>query len=181
MEIRKLIKGCKEADPKAQRMLLDKYSSLLFSVGLRYARDRSEAKDILHESWVNIFNGIVKYNHEGKLEGWMCRIVINVALRKRQNFHARTAVYDGTFYDDIEEVPEALSQLQYDDLLRIVNKLPDGCREVFKMAAIDGLKHKDIADILDIQEGTSRAHLTRAKKKLREMLTQLDKLETYEK
>lgn len=179
MENTRLIKGCKDAEPKAQRQLLEKYSRLLFSVALRYSIDRSEAKDILQESWINIFKGILKYNHEGKLEGWMSRVVINVALRKKQNFHARTAVYDGTFYEDVSEAPEALSQLQYDDLLRIVNQLPDGCREVFKMASIDGLKHKEIGEILGIEESTSRAHLTRAKKKLRDILTQLEKVETY--
>ncbi|MFT4534829.1 MAG: RNA polymerase sigma-70 factor (ECF subfamily) [Saprospiraceae bacterium] len=179
MENTKLIKGCKEADSKAQRQLLDKFSGLLLSVALRYSRDRSEAKDILQESWINIFKGILKYNHEGKLEGWMSRIVINVALRKKQNFHSRSAVYDGTFYEDVSELPEALSQLQYDDLLRIVNQLPDGCREVFKMASIDGLKHKEIGEMLGIEESTSRAHLTRAKKKLRDILAQLEKVETY--
>ena len=179
MENIKLIKGCKDADPKVQRQLLEKYSGLLFSVALRYSIDRSEAKDILQESWINIFKGIIKYNHEGKLEGWMSRIVINVALRKKQNFHARTAIYNDTFYKELSEAPEALSQLHYDDLLRVVNQLPDGCREVFKMASIDGLKHKEIGLILGIEESTSRAHLTRAKKKLRDILAQLEKVETY--
>ena len=179
MDNTKLIKRCKDADPKAQRQLLDRYSGLLFSVALRYAKDRSEAKDILQESWINIFRGICNYRHEGKLEGWLCRVVINVALRKKQSFHERTAVYDGTFYDELSEQPEAIKHLQYDDLLRIVNQLPDGSREVFKMATIDGLKHKEIGAILGIEESTSRAHLTRAKKKLRIILAQLDKVETY--
>ena len=179
MENVKLINGCKEAVPKAQRQLLEKYTGLLFSVALRYSTDRAEAKDILQESWINIFNGILKYNHEGKLEGWMTRIVINVALRKKQNFHARSAVYNGTFYENVSEEPEILSLLQYDDLLRIVNQLPVGCREVFKMSSIDGLKHKEIGEILGIEESTSRAHLTRAKKKLRDILARLEKVETY--
>lgn len=179
MQSDKLIEGCKNADPKAQRLLLERYSGLLFSVALRYSVDRAEAKDFLQESWINIFNGIANYRHEGKLEGWMSRIVINVALRKKQNFHKRTAVYGDTFYDDVTEEPAALNQLQYDDLLRIVNQLPDGCREVFKMASIDGLKHKEIGEILNIEESTSRSHLTRAKRKLRELIDQLEKEETY--
>lgn len=179
MENEQLVNGCKDADSRAQRMLLDKFSGLLFSVALRYAKDRSEAKDILQESWINIFNGILNYKHEGKLEGWLCRIVINVALRKKQNIYARKAVFDGHFYEDISEAPEVLSRLQYDDLLRIVNQLPDGCREVFKMASIDGLKHKEIGEILGIQESTSRTQLTRAKRKLRDIIAQLEKSEIY--
>jgi len=179
MEKIDLIEGCKEAKPNAQRQLLERYSGLLFNVALRYSKDRSEAKDILQESWINIFKGILKYKHEGRLEGWMSRVVINVALRKKQTFHARTAIYDGAFYEDVSERPEAIDQLQYDDLLRIVNQLPDGCREVFKMAAIDGLKHKEIGKLLGIEESSSRAHLTRAKKKLRDILAQLEKVETY--
>lgn len=179
MQNDELIKGCKNADPKAQRFLLDRYSALLFSIALRYSVDRAEAKDILQESWINIFRGIGRYNELGKFEGWMKRIVINVALRKRQNFHSKNAVYGDTFYDDISEEPLAISQLQYDDLLRLINQLPDGCREVFKMASIDGLKHKEIGEILDIEESTSRAHLTKAKKKLRVLIDQLEKEETY--
>jgi len=179
MQNDKLIKGCQNADPKAQRMLLETYSGLLFSVALRYSVDRSEAKDILQESWINIFNGILKYRSEGKLEGWMTRIVINVALRKKQNFHKKNAVYVETFYDEISEDPRALDQLQYDDLLRLVNQLPDVSREVFKMASIDGLKHKEIGRILGIEESTSRTHLTRAKNRLRKLIDQLEKEETY--
>ena len=89
------------------------------------------------------------------------------------------AVYTETFYEAPSEEPNALSELHYDDLLRLVNQLPEVSREVFKMTVIDGLKHKEIAEILKIQESTSRAHLTRAKKKLQELIRNLDKVEFY--
>ncbi len=179
MEISKLIKKCKSADPAAQKILFDKYTGLMYSVALRYSTDRSEAKDIIQEAWIKIFNGIVKYREEGKLEGWMTRIVINTALRKRENFHKRSFTYVDTFFDDPVENPAALNKLKYDDLLKLVNQLPETCREVFKMAAIDGLKHNDIAKLLNINASTSRTHLTRAKRKLQTIIAKLKQIETY--
>lgn len=174
MNDEELIHGCKEASPNAQRGLLEKYTGLLYSVALRYAVDRSDAQDILQESWIKIFNGILKYKEEGRLTGWMTRIVINTALRKKQGFHSRTAVYVEVFNEDPMISPLALDKLHYDDLLKIVNMLPEMGREVFKMSAIDGLKHKEIAEILQIEESTSRAHLTRSRKKLQELVNNTD-------
>ena len=84
-----------------------------------------------------------------------------------------------SFYDLPSEEPEAIDELQYDDLLKLVNQLPNVSREVFKLAAIDGLKHKEIGELLGIQESTSRAHLVRAKRKLQELIDDLDKVEYY--
>lgn len=179
MEINELIQACKRGEVRAQRSLLDRYSPMLYSISLRYAIDRSHAKDILQDAWINIFKGLVKYRHEGKLEGWMSRIVINTALRKLRSEEWQKAIVEDSFFDAPTEEPRALQDLQYDDLLRLVNQLPDVSREVFKMAAIDGLKHKEIGDILNIKESTSRAHLTRARRKLQELITDLDKVEYY--
>lgn len=179
MELTKLIEGCKQGEANAQRMLLDRYTPLLYNISLRYAVDRAQAKDILQDSWVNIFNGILKYTHEGKLEGWMSRIVINRALRKLDSKENRNAVYTDTFLESPSVEPSAIDEMQYDDLMKLVNQLPEISREVFKMAAIDGLKHKEIAEIIGIKESTSRAHLTRARKKLQELIRDYDKVEFY--
>ena len=179
MQATNLIDKCKRGDSSAQRAFLEKYTPLLYNVALRYAIDRSQAKDILQDSWIRIFNGLEKYKDEGKLEAWLTRIVINVAYRKFSSKEMKQAVYTDTFFDTAVEQPAILSELHYDDLLRLVNQLPDICREVFKMAVIDDLKHKEIAEIMKIKESTSRAHLTRAKKKLRELIQDYDKVEYY--
>ncbi len=181
MEVTKLVEGCKRGEALSQRKLLDKYTPLLYNISLRYAVDRAQAKDILQDSWINIFNGFLNYRHEGKLEGWMSRIVINTALRKLNSKEMKQSVYTNTFFDPPIEEPTALNELQYDDLLRLVNQLPEVSREVFKMAVIDGLKHKEIAELIRIQESTSRAHLTRAKRKLQELIRDYDKVEFYGK
>ncbi len=179
MQISKIIEGCKRGEALSQRKLLDKYTPLLYNISLRYAVDRAQAKDILQDSWVKIFNGILKYKHEGKLEGWMSRIVINVAIRKLDSREIKQSVFTDTFYDPPTEEPTALNELHYDDLLRLVNQLPEVSREVFKMSVIDGFKHKEIAELLGIKESTSRAHLTRARSKLKEIIRDLDKVEYY--
>jgi len=179
MEVTKIIEGCKRGEALSQRKLLDAYTPLLYNISLRYAVDRAQAKDILQDSWINIFNGILKYKHEGRLEGWMSRIVINIALRKLNSKERKQAVYTDTFFDPPSEEPTAITELQYDDLLRLVNQLPPISRDVFKMSVIDGLKHREISEIIGIQESTSRAHLTRAKKKLQELIRDHDKVEFY--
>ncbi|MDF1697200.1 MAG: sigma-70 family RNA polymerase sigma factor [Saprospiraceae bacterium] len=179
MQVAELIKGCKRGESGAQRQLLEYYTPLLFSIALRYAVDRAQAKDILQDAWIKIFNGIIRYTHEGRLEGWMSKIVIHTALRKLDSNEMKRSVYLGTFFDPPKEDAKVLQELQYDDLLRIVNQLPPLLREIFKMHVIDGLKHKEIAELMDIQESTSRAHLTRAKKKLQELIRNHDKVEFY--
>ena len=180
MEIIQIIKGCQKGNAQAQRELLEHFSPMLYNVALRYAVDRSQAKDILQDAWINIFNGIQKYKHEGKLEGWMSRIVIHVALRKLDSSEMKRSVYTDTFYNPPKEDAKALQELHYDDLLRIVNQLPPLLCEVFKMSAIDGMRHKEIAELMQINESTSRAHLTRARKKLQELIHNHDRINSYE-
>ncbi|MEE9437617.1 MAG: sigma-70 family RNA polymerase sigma factor [Saprospiraceae bacterium] len=175
-----LIQECKQSNPQAQRELINSYSALLYNVALRYAVDREDAKDIIQEAWIKIFNNIKKYKEEGKFEAWLTRIVINTALRKKNSFQSRSHIYVESFFDAPSVEPRALENLKYDDLIKIVNQIPEVSREVFKMAAIDGLRHKEIADILNIKESTSRAHLTRAKQALRSLIVQLEKVKIYE-
>jgi len=177
MDLRKLIHQCQKDDRKAQRRLLDTYSGLLYNVALRYAVDRAEAKDILQDAWVKIFKGLTKYNEEGKIEGWMSRIVINTALRNKGGFEKRSAVYVDTFHEPPTIKAAAIEQLQYDDLLRLVNQLKDPDRKVFKLVCIDGWKHKEVGELLNIEESTSRAHLARARAKLREVIKQVNAIE----
>jgi len=123
--------------------------------------------------------GIPNYEEQGNFEAWIKRIIINVALRKQQGLEKKNAMYVDTFYDEPVIEPEAIESLRYDDLLRLVNQLPDISREVFKMAAIDGMAHKDIGNLLGIEASTSRAHLTRAKRKLQELILKSEHVKHY--
>lgn len=167
------IEGCKAGDSKAQRSLYDTYSRKMMGVCMRYCgNDRDTAMDLLQEGFVRIFTGIKSYDGRGSLEGWIRKVVVNVALDYiRTNDLLRNT-------EDIELVVEqdidssAIDDISANELMELIAELPDGFRTVFNMFVIEGYSHKEIADKLGITESTSRSQLTRAKqllqKKLRE-------------
>jgi len=141
---------------------------------MSYAGDRTMAQDILQESFIKIFNKIKEFKSEGSLEGWLRRIVANTAidhLRQKQ----RTQDYISDREEIKEESKEAdgLENLQTQDILKQVSKLPDGARLVFNLYALEGYTHKEIAQKLNITEGTSKSQFNRARKLL---MTWLNKL-----
>lgn len=163
-----IIKGCQKANPRSQRALFDMFNKKLYGVAVNYMHDRENAKEVLQESWIQIFNSINTYTDEGLLEGWLKTIVIRVCW-KTIRMH-RTVVS----IEDYQEVTrESMSDQIYDkmtceELLGLVKFIPVNSRTVFTMYVIDQYSHKEIAQSLDIEVSTSRAHLSRARKLLRE-------------
>jgi RNA polymerase sigma-70 factor (ECF subfamily) len=139
-----------------------------------------EAEDILQESFIKVFNHINKFRGESRLEYWIKRIVVNTALN-----HRRSKLYMYPMVD-VEEVnkqmdyEQILSRFNYEELLNMIRELPSGCRIVFNMFAIEGYSHKEIAEMLDISEGTSKSQYFRAKKLLQNKLSE-DQVKNYEK
>ncbi len=167
-----LIKGCVKNDRKAQKALFDKYASVLLGVCARYAHDIAEAEDILQEGFVKIYTRIKQYSGSGSFEGWMKRVMVNTALSHlRQNAKH-------FYHQDVTEISENKinDDTNYDadfsekEILSIVNKLPDGFRVVFNLYAIEGYKHKEIAEMLGIDIGTSKSQYSRAKKIIQKQL-----------
>jgi len=146
----------------------------MYGICLSYAGDRDMAQDILQESYIKIFKRIKDFKQEGSLEGWIRRIVSNTAidhLRKQQRIQK--------YISDKEEIKEnsyesdALQNLQTEDVLDQVGRLPEGARVVFNLYALEGYTHKEIAKKLNITEGTSKSQFNRARKLL---MTWLNKL-----
>lgn len=171
MKLSTIIQGCQNNDPQCERLLVEHFAAILFTVSRRYSRSREEAEDVLQDAFVKIFENIQKYQPErGSLEGWMRRIVIRTALRDyRRKFPP---------LEKIEVVKEQLSsseisiidKLEEEDLLAIIAQLPDGYRQVFNLYVIDGYSHKEVGKMLGLSESTSRSQLTRAKRLLRQKL-----------
>jgi RNA polymerase sigma-70 factor (ECF subfamily) len=178
-----IIEGCKKRSRKAQKMLFDTYSSVLFPICMRYSKNKQEAEDILQESFIKIFSSIDQFADEGSFVGWLKKIVVNTAissLKQDYKYFFHENVDDFSNDDDYDSVePEFDYSLQ--DLLKIINELPEGYRIIFNMAVIEEYKHKDIADILDIDIGTSKSQLSRAKKMLQKRLTELNEKRILEK
>ena len=164
-EAEKIIKGCLSGDRRDQELLYRRYSPKFYAVSLQYSADTDEARDILQESFIKIFDNLGKFNHEGSFEGWMRRIVVNTALERYRNRYYLTRV------DDIEETAEPVSEPDTDDfagleaydLLNMIMELPPKYRMVFNLFAIEGYSHKEIGEMLRISEGTSKSNLSRAR------------------
>jgi len=171
--LKKLIKRCVKRDIRAQEELYKLYASKLFAVSLKYCRNYQQAEDNLQEAFLVIFNKIHQFKHKGSFEGWLKRIVINTALqqyRKQQVFD----IIDEQAIQESEEMEVHESDIPLDFLLRIIQELPDRYRLVFSLYVLDEYSHKEIADMLEIAEGTSKSNLARARQILK------DKIETYE-
>lgn len=165
-----LIQGCLRGSTQCQRQLYDRFASRLYATCLRYARNSSDAADILQESFVRIFTNLQQFQQQGSLEGWMRRIVIHTALRQyqRQRFDFETSGTENLPERTID--PEVIGALSEAELLNLINKLPEGYRVVFNLVAIEGYSHAEAGEILGIQESTSRSQLAKARRWLGEQL-----------
>lgn len=164
-----LIKSCKRQDPAAQKVLYEKYSDLFFAICMRYLKNTMDAEDVLVESFYKIFSKISQFKEEGSFEGWMKRIVVNECLmkiRKTSNLNLHVEIDQAYNLGDEEKI---VSDLNYKELLGLLDELPNGYRTVFNLYVIEGFKHREIAEILGISINTSKSQLILAKKKMREI------------
>ncbi len=166
-----IIEYCKRGDSKGFKQLVDTYSSKLYGICLRYMNNEFEAKDVLQESFIKIFNSITHYECTGSFEGWMSKIAVNsslMALRKNKyHFSPLEPLNDvkstSSLSIDIENI------MDESDILDMLMKLPHHYRVIFNLAVIEGYKHSEIAKILEIAESTSRTKLARARKKMQDI------------
>ena len=138
-------------------------------MSLKYSRNDVEAEDNLHDSFITIFETIGKYRGEGSFEGWMKRIAIFKAIDKyKAKKPVAIEINDDLLHDT--EVEDELTQLPLDTILKLIQELPDQYRLVFNLHQLDGYKHREIAQILEISESTSKSNYHRAKIILREKI-----------
>lgn len=163
--IEEIIKGCLKGSRRDQELLYRKHSARLYAVCLQYSGNDDEAKDILQEGFIKIFENLQSYKFEGSFEGWMRRIVVNTALEK---YRSRNNLYKVEDIDQIAETEaepdgEDYTGLEAADLLEIIRELPPKYRMVFNLYALEGFSHKEISKMVNISEGTSKSNLSRAR------------------
>lgn len=159
-----LIQGCIRGDRHSQNKLYNIFKNKMFGVCLRYAKNREEAEEILHEGFLKVFEFVHQYKFEGSFEGWMRKIMVNCALqkyRKKRHLQAVVDIAETEVIDAGHE--EIISQLGAKELLRMVQQLPPASRMVFNLYVFEGLKHREIAALLNISEGTSKSNLSDAR------------------
>ena len=167
-DVANLLARCTRREPAAQRELYERYAARLLGVARRYTASLAEAEDVLQDAFVKAFTSLATFRGEGSLEGWLRRIVVTTALNHWQAGQHRR---HQALLDDVPEPPDlgqadALDKLSVQEVLALVQLLPDGCRLVLLLYAVDGYTHGEIAEMLRIQESTSKAQLSKARKQL---------------
>ncbi len=171
-----LIRACKKHNAKAQRMLYDKYASAMLGLCKRYIRGEMEAEDVMINGFMKVFVKLDLFEGKGSFEGWMKRIMINEALgyiRKNKAMYLEIEIEAADKEPDFDKL---LTELETKDLLKMVNELPSGYRTIFNLYAIEGYSHKEIADMLGINENTSKSQLSRARMHLQKKLLASEKV-----
>lgn len=165
-----LISGLRESNPKAQRLLYEKYSGKMMSVCLRYVGDRMTAEDILVQGFMKIFDSVKHFREQGSFEGWMRRIMVNESLahlRRHRRLFERVGIEEA---GSISDQQYADQHLEASEILVMIAQLPLGYRTVFNLYAIEGFSHLEIAEMLGVSESTSKSQLHRARAQLQRMM-----------
>jgi RNA polymerase sigma factor (sigma-70 family) len=176
-----IILRCIKRDRKAQKLLYYKYAAIMLGICSRYVADRTEAEDILQDGFLKIFLNIEEFESRGSFEGWMKRIMINTAI----TYYHKNLKYNQQL--DIDEINEThiegndyeTAEYTIEELQKVITSLPAGYRMVFNLFAIEGYKHKDIADMLGIDINTSKSQFSRARRLIQKKLEELKKIRNF--
>ena len=166
-----ILQGCLKNQAAAQRELYNRYSPKMLAVCYRFAHNREDAEDMLQEGFIKVFLQMHTFQNKGAFEGWIRRIIVHTCinhLKKNKRFNESVDIlHANSILIREETVPSIVQAKQIVDCIRA---LPIGYRTVLNLYAIEGYSHKEIADMLDIEESTSRSQYTRAKQMLEEIL-----------
>lgn len=158
------IARCLDNDAKAQAKLYQWFAPKMFGICLRYTRNQMEAEDILQEGFIKVFRYLKDYRNDGSLEGWIRKTIVNTAINfynKKIKFMKDVSLdHTGPISNDEES---AIDKMSTKELLVCIRELPDGYRVVFNLNVIEGYTHKEIGDMLNISENTSKSQLSRAR------------------
>lgn len=158
-------------DPNCQRQLFEGYARLLLTVSRRYSPAHVDPLDNMHDAFIKIFQKISLFDaNKGTFDAWAKRIVINCALEKMSKKSYTHERYPEIINDTLDEI-NIEDKLMAEDILKLIDQLPDGYKQVFNMYEIEGYSHREISETLGIKEVSSRSNLFRAKKILQELLT----------
>ena len=173
-----LIRGCLQQNASCQKEVFNRFAGRMLGVCNRYARNSADAEDILQDAFIKVFDKIFQFKSEGSFEGWIRKIVVNTALKKYslRRYEKEVVGYEIKDRDESSMEPSAYGHLSEKDLLNLINTLPDGYRLVFNLYVVEGYQHDEIAEMLNIQSGTSRSQLVKARNMLQKQIIQLQKV-----
>ena len=173
-ELHQLIRGCIKQDRKCQKMLYKAFYGFSMGICLRYAGDRDEAAEVLNQGFFKVFTHIESFDTSRPFKAWLGKIMMNVSI---DHYRANLKMAYTEDLDQAENISDgdiADKNLHYNDLLAMVQKLPQAYRTVFNLFAIEGYSHEEIATMLNINAGTSKSNLHKARQKLKQMIFKAD-------
>jgi RNA polymerase sigma-70 factor (ECF subfamily) len=166
--LNKLIKKCAKNDRKAQKEIYQLFAGKLFSICLKYSKNKQEAQDNFQDGFVVIFEKIGQFKFKGSFEGWIKRVMLNTILLKYRKKSVLNIVTEDIPDEVIVDVDD--DEISLDFLLKLIQELPERYRLVFNLYVLDGYSHKEIAGMLRIAEGTSKSNLARARAILKQKI-----------
>lgn len=168
-----ILRGCLRGEAIYQKRLYDLFASKMYAVCLRYSSDKDEARDLLQEGFIKVFQHLDKFKMEGSLEGWIRRIMVNHALEQFRKAYKKQQFVD--IEDAGDEPTPHIDAHRYDMqvILNVIQELPTGYRTVFNLYVVEGLQHNEIAELMGINENTSKSQLSRARQLLQKKLAHI--------
>ncbi|MFD2572272.1 RNA polymerase sigma factor [Spirosoma soli] len=184
-----LVAALKRGESRAHKVVYERFAGKMLAVCTRYCANRADAEEVMLDGFMRVFEKIDQFRQDGSFEGWIRRIMVTESLmflRKNKQWRQEIPIEEATVEPDYEWADTAVNE---NDLLHIVNQLPDGYRTIFNLYAIEGYAHAEIAEMLGISEGTSKSQLSRARTILQANLKKLElevrlhtsHIDTYEK
>lgn len=179
MEIQqKLISDCINRDRRAEYELYKLTFSYLMSICIRYTKNEDRAKEVLNIGFLRIVTNLDKYKPEVPFKAWIRRVMINTLINefKKEKIHYDNVHYVEDYYetDKYASINDAITKIDVEQIYSFIAKLPPASQQVFNLYFVDGYKHKEIAEMLEISEGTSKWHLNSAREKLKDLLKKND-------
>ncbi len=166
-----MIKGCIDGNRICQRELYDRFASKMLGVCMRYAKDRAEAEDMMQEGFIKVFKNIANFRDEGSFEGWIRRIMIFTAINL---FNQRKRKFKESLDNELYDIAiddQVIEKIAAKEIVALVQQMPEGYRTIFNLYAIEGYTHREIGELMNIAEGTSKSQYSRAKQYMQQALT----------
>ena len=170
-----LIAALKRGDSRAHKVVYERFAGKMLAICTRYCANRADAEEVMLDGFMRVFEKVGQFREDGSFEGWVRRVMVTESLmflRKNKQWRQEISIDDVPVEPDYEWADTAICE---NDLLRMVNQLPDGYRTVFNLYAIEGYAHAEIAEMLGISEGTSKSQLSRARTMLQLNLKKLER------
>jgi len=171
-----LITDCINRNSKAEYTMFKLCYTYLMSICIRYTKNEDKAKEVLNVGFYRILSNLTKYKPEVPFKAWIRKVMINTLINeyKKEKIHYGNVQYVENYYEtqNYADINDAITKIDTEQIYGFIAKLPPASQQVFNLYFIDGFKHKEIAELLNISEGTSKWHLNAAKEKLKELINQ---------